>query len=84
MDAYDSDGSLLSRDGVSIQVLEDEIVNWGSIRSPMNGAQGPNQLHFYSTPPATSAPWTVQISEPCVENGYSLDQDGDGWDWVQP
>lgn len=38
LDACVSDGSLLSRDGGSIHVLEDEIVSWESIRPHMYGA----------------------------------------------
>lgn len=46
LEAYATDGSLLSSDSVSIRVLEEEIQSWVSIRSPLDGAQVANPVTF--------------------------------------
>lgn len=46
LEAYATDGSLLSSDAVSIRVLEDQIESWVSIRSPLDGAQVANPVTF--------------------------------------
>lgn len=63
LEAYASDGSLLSSDAVSIRVLEEQIQSWVSITSPLDGAQVANPVTFVVDASADASSVTLSADD---------------------